>query len=389
MTACGNKDTNAYQSYYDENLANSFDTSWSFTSERIDSIPLDNKTAFYTYSLQYIDFQNDSALLTFTNGNSNIKKNYNSIYIYNYDSKQLKNVLTFNADKGNVGSLAPPSAHLFINEDSIYIYNTNRLKLYLCDKSCVIIDSITTVNRKIDQYGAHPEPSTSNPIIKAESSILIPSSLRGFRKSYDQYKTILKIDSGISKYVIDLPESYNKAFWGERFKYLVSLCYNPNTQKIILSYPIDPFLYEATVEGDVVNKYYAGSSFFGPISSMTNDVSYGTKGNQDSNDPDREYYSFTNSEFNRIMYDKYRNLYYRVTLIRSKKNEQPDNYMPDLSIIVLDSNFKKVSEKRFDGHIYHPTMLFVSKEGLNIARQDLYRRNNNYLYFNLFKISNL
>lgn len=73
----------------------------------------------------------------------------------------------------------------------------------------------------------------------------------------------------------------------------------------------------------------------------------------------------------KIMYDRYRNLYYRIALHR-QKYEGPDGtnlalHQKPWSIVVFDEKFQKLDEQVFEAKQFFPKDVFVGKEGLYVS----------------------
>ena len=93
-----------------------------------------------------------------------------------------------------------------------------------------------------------------------------------------------------------------------------------------------------------------------------------------------------------IMYDKYRDVYYRFAEMPYKlaPNESPydEPKGKEFSVIVLNKDFEIIGETRFPGKKYFYKMSFVGKEGLYISENNLENPqfDENKLVFTCFKI---
>ena len=96
-----------------------------------------------------------------------------------------------------------------------------------------------------------------------------------------------------------------------------------------------------------------------------------------------------------IMYDKYRDVYYRFAEMPYKlaSNESPydEPKGKEFSIIVLNADFEIIGETKFPGKKYFYKMSFVGKEGLYISENNLANPqfDENKLVFTCFKIKNV
>ena len=93
-----------------------------------------------------------------------------------------------------------------------------------------------------------------------------------------------------------------------------------------------------------------------------------------------------------IMYDKYRNVYYRFAEMPYKlaSNESPydEPKGKEFSVIVLNADFEIIGETKFPGKKYFYKMSFVGREGLYISENNLANPqfDENKLVFTCFKI---
>ncbi|MGW8124066.1 DUF4221 family protein [Roseivirga echinicomitans] len=107
-------------------------------------------------------------------------------------------------------------------------------------------------------------------------------------------------------------------------------------------------------------------------------------------DIEQNEYSLSTSDYNRIIYDSYRNVYYRIAYLRPSIDMlRLGQRTIDFSISILDENFIKIGERKFDGKIYRSSMILVGSLGLNIARIDLYNDDQDLLSYDIFKLEPL
>ena len=101
-----------------------------------------------------------------------------------------------------------------------------------------------------------------------------------------------------------------------------------------------------------------------------------------------------NPRYWHIMYDKYRNVYYRFAEMPYKlaSNESPydEPKGKEFSVIVLNADFEIIGETKFPGKKYFYKMSFVGREGLYISENNLENPqfDENKLVFTCFKIKN-
>ena len=80
-------------------------------------------------------------------------------------------------------------------------------------------------------------------------------------------------------------------------------------------------------------------------------------------------------KYHNIMYDKYRDVYYRIAEFpyEFKANESPfdDPKGREFSVIVFDKDFNIIGETKFPGNKYFYKMSFVGRDGLYISENNL------------------
>lgn len=82
--------------------------------------------------------------------------------------------------------------------------------------------------------------------------------------------------------------------------------------------------------------------------------------------------------YGNILYDKYRNIYYRLAFHTTDciPAENTISYLQfgrtDYSIMVLDNDFKCIAERLFNDHRYSSSNMFVAPDGLYISRSHCY-----------------
>ena len=102
-----------------------------------------------------------------------------------------------------------------------------------------------------------------------------------------------------------------------------------------------------------------------------------------------------NPLYPRVLYDKYRNVYYRFAEMpyELKQNESPfdDPKGREFSVIVFDKDFNIIGETKFPGNKYFYKMSFVGRDGLYISENNLANPefDENKLVFACFKLEDI
>lgn len=319
--------------------------------------------------ISYLDSDNQS-ILTFSSNSGEL----------------LKNIPLEIEGPNGVGNIGYISAHYYLNNDSIFLYNRQVSPLYL-------INSKGEIRRKYkvtDYSGASnfpvPNSSTMSPIHFWNNSLLFSCGIQNYEEDFTGYPSLLQLDlnDGEIDYLSTFPEIYSKAFWGAYFKYDPSIALNTRKKEVIISYPIDHNVHVFNLESGLVKQYYVGSEFFEEIPPYKNDPSFFLKRNPSERDENETNHAFSSSEYRGIIYDEWRELFYRVALIRpSIETVISGDRRFSFSIIIFNENYEKVGETKLPNDKYDPSSIFLTREGLAVFRKDLYSENEDMLVFDV------
>ncbi len=163
-----------------------------------------------------------------------------------------------------------------------------------------------------------------------------------------------------------LPDGYFNNYGGLHY-YIYASTSHLSDNKIIYSFPISPDIYIHSLSSNVVYKKSAPSKYIQFIQE------YDESEYSDSPSMPNGEYFMRNPSFGVILYDQFRDLYYRFALLPvDKKNvdyDAKDKPTKQISIVVYDSEFRYLGETLLERNLYWPNSAFVSKEGLNIQNR--------------------
>lgn len=100
------------------------------------------------------------------------------------------------------------------------------------------------------------------------------------------------------------------------------------------------------------------------------------------------------SNYGNMIYDKYRNLYYRIaypktTIEKNVKGYELREYgRKKFSIIILDENFNIIGETMFPDYTYNSRLIFIKEDGVYISNSHYLNPNydDDILGFEKFKL---
>jgi hypothetical protein len=346
------------------------------------SVSTERGLNFFNHSISY--FRDDTSAVL-----SILKSDENLLHFFNANNgRWLKSVDLELEGPNGVGGLGMVSSHLFHSRDSIFIYNVQTGFLSLMDERGKKINTYLVTDYDDDANFPAPFPSTTRPFFFHQGKIYMSCGINNYSDSFDQYPSSLTIDLNSKKinYSSTFPEKYDEAFWGLSFKYDAGIALDQKNKKIVFNYPIDNFLYSRSLDSSQKQEkhfsnslYFESSTPFDPDSEKYKTINFNEK------NAELENHALSDSDFPGILYDDVNHVFYRIAYIRPDINEvKVGNRLPNFSIITLDKNLVKIGEDFFDGKIYDNSMIFVTSKGLNIARKDLYEKNENYLEFEVF-----
>ena len=163
-------------------------------------------------------------------------------------------------------------------------------------------------------------------------------------------------------YKMPYPEIYSKANWGGGMYRVGYSAYNKEKNYIIYSFPALHCINVYDIKLNSYKEFYAGSKNINEIVSYSDDIG--------SSVPDNESFKhyISNNNYGAIIYDKNRNLYYRVAEIANFHKEEKYKYLKRLSVIILNEQFDKIGETTFDKP--YGTTLLISSDYIYIPYLD-------------------
>ena len=313
------------------------------------SIDTDTKNHPYHYSI-YKD-TNGTEYFTFQNSDEN------SILFYDLNTQKL--AFKINPPKeGNNGVGRFYGYHIH-TMDSIYLMDRYAHHIYIINRNCQIIDKIENNNQeeqKMFYYITNPfkSPIIINDILFvcsepnrlldfAPVTVAINIQTKEKKALPFAYPHYSGMDVKLKKY--GLENDYSRCFDGKRFIY---------------SFHYDENLYVATPTHDSIQKVPAKSKYIDKV--------------QLPDELKATVEDFcVNAWYNNLLYDPYREVYYRITHPASTLDKE---YNPmdiisfgrkNFSILILDKDFNLLGETLSPNYTYNPQIMFIRPEGLYIS----------------------
>jgi hypothetical protein len=342
------------------------------------SFPLDAETPQSLSSIQI--FENDSCrYFTFLNEFNN------SVYFYDYDSQEIVNQIKFQKE-GPHGTSRKVLGHYVSSMDSIFLFSYVTKYLYLFNSNSELIDKYHTQPVR-KRYLPASFPNNGTSMFLYNNKMYLIGHIGGEYVDEDSLnRPIVTVQNLLDKnvsYKMGYPSSYREGNWGGAQFRRCKWDFNPKKNRFIFSFPNDHYIYTSDLQTNT-EKHYAGSKFSGNIKSL--DVPKGGRKNK----PRRRRLFATNPTYLSVVYDPFRDVYYRFAQQALKEyNDETDNcfYKP-FSIIIMDNAFNIIGEKKMnlDKYSQSPYCYFVTREGLNLCHES---DNEDEIKFTIFKLKNI
>ena len=293
----------------------------------------------------------------------------NAIYFYNYDDTAYVNRIAYNKEGPN--AILRVSGYYIKNADSIYIYNMPMVQVELADAQGKVKAHIplTGASKEPDWPNYYPQYllSTVTSFIPIDSTLILTgqSMLSVPAENMERFKFSAYINTATNQ--VDFRHTYPKEIYGNNANWEGGLptqvfsTLSPN-KELVFSFPASHNLYLTRWDEDATQTVYGGSNVARTIHSIDySDV---------KKTPDElviENY-MKEDMYGAILYDPYRNVYYRFLLkglpdatIKTVKEEKP------IVVILMDEHFHYMGETNLGtGKEWNWTNAFVTQEGLNI-----------------------
>jgi hypothetical protein len=321
------------------------------------------------------DAFNDSVYFTFLN-----TYNY-SIYFYDFKTGIFLRKIKLDREGPNGVNPYVIDGYHIVSYDSIYYYSHRNHSLYLLNhkgEKYHTINYMTNYDNmkswKENDFQKNLIPpmvqlSTGKPMYKIDGTIYLCGEMTEEFGKVDSINHLLMmtIDTRNGDSVafhLGYPKSYNEGNWGEAYFREVFWCMNPTNKLFVVSFPNDHYIYQTDLKQ--VTKIYAGSMYADDIKSLDVPAFIMSKNRRLS-------HYFENYSYSAVIYDKYRNVYYRMVEHPWKDYDTHMNWMPwlkQVSVIILDENLNFMGETKLDmEYRFSASQFMVIEDGLLLYKQ--------------------
>jgi hypothetical protein len=381
--------------YFQEDNAHQFEDKYKLSQTSEISFPLDSETSIECHSICYFESNNIKYLSLLNIINL-------TVYIFDYSTKQLSQKIKLETEGPNsIGSTGLYLAHFMNHPDTLLIFNNKGVpKFFFLNKEGEMISKYEYRRERKDDLVVYPMASSSNPIQKFDNKLYIhqyPYDPALANLDFSTMPSVVEYDisknaNSPTNYLFYFPEVYNQGFWtGTIFKSMSNFIWLEEQERFLVSYAIDPFLYEYDKDGVLQQKHYVSSKHFTTITPYISDPNHVRKLWERKTSPpsyeEKETWSLTNPDFSYLLKDPATDFFIRMAYVRPSIDEFKSGIKtPRYSYIIFDKNYQKVGEtiipKGYKGELY-----FMTNKGLHIANLKRYNDGNeDQLTFGIFQI---
>lgn len=290
-------------------------------------------------------------------------------YIIFFDLQKRKTAFKIKLEGKGPNGIGKLNGFYVHSLDSIFVLSSYSYSLFLTDTTGTIKNRYKLIKSEINDDSAMPFVQTKAPMFIKNDTLYIPAipDTEPFFTNYEKSNLLiaLNLKTSVFKYKIRFPDVYKPNYWIYDHT-MSSFAYNPNANKFVVSYPIDPKVY--VYSQDSIQRKEVRSDF------INNDISLSPLPKYTEDREELLTFQFSTDKFEAVYYDPYRNLYYRVC--RKKYDERSIKKMingesgkPPLStIIVFNEKFEKLGEQTFENGIYSLYHFVITEKGIMLRK---------------------
>ncbi|MEA3504978.1 MAG: DUF4221 family protein [Bacteroidota bacterium] len=336
----------------------------------------------HTYCLQVLKINNVKYL-------ARKSDNTNSIELINLKTKKIEEKWVYKLEgPDGIGDM---NGFYILNRDTIFVGGLYRTWIKRSNSKGKIFKTISldknSVGKRSSIYRVESRISTRKPILKCGRDLFIPVDEWNSNKYEVTDEPVIfyaKYHIGAnycSLVKLPFPKVYQGKIWGN-FLMINSSVYNERTEQIVFSFSLCNDLCTYDIEADSMTEHPNGylNETFVTKKASDNYIRYVLK----------------NPYFSQVLYDKYRNVYYRLYLeaIPEERMKQVDlrimHYAP-ATVYIYDSTFKVIGEKRLPVNKHFLFDYFVDEKGLYINNYHPAKENikEDEISYTLYKLTDM
>lgn len=319
------------------------------------SFPIDDETKLPYHVVDFED--HGKKYISFLNG-------WKELLIYDVEQEKLVKKITFEdlTSRNNGNEI---SSYNILDFNTIFLSTGYGNRLYLTDTTARTISQILYLETS---EGQSLIPTLYPPIIINDNSIYLHQGInRKYGKNCMGQSPLGAMVDTLLKKITATPLCYLNLYSNEELAYSTHgnrnwCCYDG--KRLLYSYDTKDSLITLDTNFKQRKSHWSKSRFI-------DDVSSGSNFNWNLNQILKK--TCESPSYGNIIYDKYRNVYYRIAY-PEVDFERDEDFLAvfrggrkQFSIIILDEDLNVVGETLFPPYTYNPKVLFVDKDGLYIS----------------------
>lgn len=277
------------------------------------------------------------------------------LYVFNEITWELDSycITTGERIKGQKMRIRPWSMNI-VSADSIYVLDLDHSRIVRLNASGKVVDSVNIEERSTILPGGTGQP------------YIISDNLLAYVSSHTRLQqTSFVVDARTSEMdsYLKYPEIFED-FYGVMLMQVPYSAYNPQEKRLIVGFAPESCVYVLDMDTRSIERFHTESVFYREIKPLRK----GRWGYGVSSSEEIEYFR-ANTTYANILYDEYRNLYYRIVEIATPMpGVTLTNKAKKLSVIIMDAGFKKIGESVIEDNVISSFRYtcFVSEDGLNL-----------------------
>jgi hypothetical protein len=296
-----------------------------------------------------------------------------TLNIYDFDSRQKIETIQFEKEGPNsTGKNIDQIGFFPINQDSFLIHNYWERKIRLFDSNAKLLSTVDLPNAELSAFSTIV---THTPPFLIRRTAYFPNISQGLLGDKlilsDNVPALLKLEvqNGITSFVGQRSKVYDEGYNIAGDNSYTFATYNPNSKKIVYSFRQDPNIYLMDIETGKTTLHDAASRFVGKPVAFSKTFAEGYN-SENSGDKKLRFYILTSGKYDKIYYDAWRKMYYRIAILPRTKTEYDEGQFNfKYAVIILNEDMNKVGEWQVPSSRYVVSYIFPVSEGILIARE--------------------
>ncbi|MBM6498725.1 DUF4221 family protein [Flavobacterium macrobrachii] len=332
---------------------------YNLISSKVIQLPKEDYFLISSSCIEYNENKYGDFLYYLTN---NVTTNSNEIIVFDLNNRKIQKKIIFDVKNGFTSTIHGFS---ILDNKTFICSNINENIFYLTDFNGKIIKKIPYdyIDKKTGQEIFKLFSRNEKPIKKINNKLYFsPTLYTSLTEKEKELSLLFSFDLTKDKLVnlnLMFPKNYvNSDFFDPNYSYCfanekIVFSFN-NSNKIIVYDTKNQKSKELNVQSDNLRSFHKKTSV------------------QEIKMKDALYNTVTYSSFTEIIYDKYRNVYYRFFYPGIEIDKTDDNlaskanHFEKMSILILDEKLNKIGETFFDNKLRFYSN-FITKEGLFVC----------------------